>query len=60
MGEKAEFIFVITLILYLITLFTVPYVGVYLIYVAIPIIVISGLIAKFTVWKKTWLVRGLS
>jgi hypothetical protein len=52
MGEKAEFVFIVTLVLYLVTLFTVPYVGVYLTYVAIPTIVISGLIAKFTVWKK--------
>ncbi len=51
MGETAEFIFWTTLILYLITLFSVPYVGVYLTYVAIPIIIISGLICKFTVWK---------
>lgn len=51
MGEKAEFVFFLTLGLYLITLFTVPYVGVYLTYAAIPTIIISGLIAKFTIWK---------
>jgi len=39
-----------TLILYVITLVSVPYVGVYLTYIAIPVIVISGLICKFTVW----------
>jgi len=47
MYEKASFIFWITLILYIITLVTVSYVGVYLTYIAIPIIVISGLIMKF-------------
>jgi hypothetical protein len=51
MGKTVEFIFFVTLFLYLVTLFRVPYVGVYLTYVAIPVIVISGLIAKFTVWK---------
>ncbi len=51
MADKIEFIFWATLILYIITLFTVPYVGVYLTYVAIPVIVITGLICKFTVWK---------
>lgn len=51
MGEKAQFVFFITLFLYLVTLASVPYVGVYLTYIAIPIIIISGLIAKFTVWK---------
>ncbi len=48
MYEKATFVFWITLILYTITLFTVSYVGVYLTYIAIPLIVISGLIMKFS------------
>ena len=48
MHEKASFIFSITLILYLITLFTVSYVGVYLTYVALPVIIISGFIAYIT------------
>ncbi|MGR5318917.1 hypothetical protein [Vibrio alfacsensis] len=47
MHAKATFVFWTTLILYLITLFTVSYVGVYLTYIAIPMIVISGLIMKF-------------
>jgi hypothetical protein len=48
MHAKATFVFWITLILYLITLFTVTYVGVYLTYIAIPLIVLSGLIMKCT------------
>ena len=44
MYEKSAFVFWMTLILYIITLCTVSYVGVYLTYVAIPLIVISGLI----------------
>ena len=48
MHEKSTFVFWTALILYLITLFTVSYVGVYLTYIAIPIIVISGLIMKLT------------
>lgn len=48
MHSKAAFIFWITLGLYLLTLFTVSYVGVYLTYIAIPIIAISGLIMKIT------------
>ena len=45
--DKSSIIFWWTLILYLITIFTVSYVGVYLTYVAIPVIVISGLIMGF-------------
>lgn len=44
MHKKAAFIFWLTLTLYVITLLFASYVGVYLTYVAIPIIVISGLI----------------
>lgn len=36
-----------TLALYLVTLAAVPYVGVYLTYVAIPVIVLSGLLAYY-------------
>jgi len=50
MGDKVEFIFWSILILYIVTFISVPYVGVYLTYVAIPSIVISGLICKFTIW----------
>jgi c-di-AMP phosphodiesterase-like protein len=48
MHEKAKFVFTLTLVLYLITLFTVSYVGVYLTYIALPVIVISGLIMYIT------------
>lgn len=48
MHEKANFVFWITLVLYLITLFTVSYVGVYLTYIALPVIIISGFIAYVT------------
>lgn len=48
MHQKITFIFLSTLILYLITLFTVSYVGVYLTYFAIPIIVILGFISYQT------------
>lgn len=44
MYKKAAFVFWTTLGLYLITLFTVSYVGVYLTYVAIPLISLSGLV----------------
>ena len=48
MYEKASFVFWITLILYIVTLMTASYVGVYLTYIAIPIIVVSGLVMKFS------------
>ena len=48
MYEKASYVFWITLFLYIVTLLTVSYVGVYLTYVAIPLIVLSGLIMKFS------------
>ncbi|EOD77326.1 hypothetical protein D515_03990 [Grimontia indica] len=47
MHSVAKFVFWTTLTLFLITLATASYVGVYLIYVAIPLIVISGLMMKF-------------
>jgi hypothetical protein len=46
--EKCSAVFFLTLIIYLITLFTVQDVGVYLTYVAIPVIVISGSVAYIT------------
>jgi len=46
MHAKATFVFWTTLILYIITLCTVSYVGVYLTYIALPLIVLSGLIMK--------------
>lgn len=46
--EKCSVIFLLTLIIYLITIFTVPYVGVYLTYVAIPVIVLTGFISYIT------------
>ncbi|MBT2151641.1 hypothetical protein KKI34_07415 [Pseudoalteromonas tetraodonis] len=48
MHSKASFVFWLTLALYLVTLFTVTYVGVYLTYIALPLLVISGLIMKCT------------
>jgi ABC-type nickel/cobalt efflux system permease component RcnA len=44
MYEKAAFLFWTTLGLYLVTLFTVTYVGVYLTYIAIPLITFFGLV----------------
>ncbi len=52
MYEKAAFVFWTTLGLYLLTLFAVSYVGVYLTYVAIPIIVLSGLVMLISKPKK--------
>jgi hypothetical protein len=46
MYAKAAFVFWTCLILYIFTLCTVTYVGVYLTYIAIPIIAISGLVMK--------------
>lgn len=43
----ALFVFISTLLVYGVTLATVTYVGVYLTYVALPVIVISGLMAYF-------------
>ena len=53
MHDKLSFVFWITLILYLVTVFSVPYVGVYLTYVAIPVIVISGFFAYITRPKES-------
>jgi len=52
MHKISSFIFWATLILYIVTLLTVSYVGVYLTYFAIPVILISGLIMKFTTPKN--------
>ena len=48
MHKASKFVFWITLILYVSTLLTVSYVGVYLTYIAIPTITVSGLIMKLT------------
>jgi hypothetical protein len=47
MHKTFQFIFIITLALYLVTLLAVPYVGVYLTYGAIPVIVLSGILANW-------------
>lgn len=52
MYEKASYVFWITLFLYIATLLTVSYVGVYLTYIAIPLIILSGLIMKFSTPSK--------
>ena len=52
MYKKSAFVFLTTLVLYILTLFTVSYVGVYLTYIAIPLIVISGLIMILSKPKK--------
>ena len=54
MHSKAAFVFWTTLILYVLTLFTVTYVGVYLTYIAIPLIVFSGLVMKLTTPKPEY------
>ncbi|TWU61314.1 hypothetical protein AYI74_20530 [Shewanella algae] len=51
--DKCSAIFFLTLVIYLITLFTVSYVGVYLTYVAVPTIIITGFIAYVTMPKET-------
>ena len=48
MYDKSAFVFWVTLGLYILTLCTVSYVGVYLTYIAIPMIVISCLIMKLS------------
>lgn len=48
MYKAFSFIFWTTLSLYPVTLFTIPHVGVYLTYVAVPVIVLSGLMMKFS------------
>lgn len=53
MHTKALFVFWAILSIYLITLFTVSYVGVYFTYVAVPLIGISGLIVLFTKKKPS-------
>lgn len=52
MHKIFQFIFIITLVLYLVTLLAVPYVGVYLTYGAIPVIVLSGILAYWLEPKK--------
>lgn len=53
MYKTAAFVFWTTLGLYLVTLFTVSYVGVYLTYVAVPVIVLTGLVMKFSKPRST-------
>ncbi len=48
MHRVASFVFWMTLALFLLVLIFASYVGVYLTYVAIPVIVLSGLIMRFT------------
>lgn len=48
MHAKAKFIFWIILFLYVVTLVFATYVGVYLTYIAIPLIVLSGIVMKMT------------
>ena len=47
MQRIALFVFWITMAFYLVTLFNASYIGVYLQYICIPVIVISGLCAFF-------------
>lgn len=46
--KTCSFIFGLTLVIYLITLYFVSYVGVYITYIAIPIIIFTGFIAYIT------------
>lgn len=48
----SKYVFYATLILYVLTLLTVTYVGVYLTYVAVPVIIISGLLMKLSAKKR--------
>jgi hypothetical protein len=46
-----ENVFMLTLLIYIITIASLPYVGVYLTYVAVPVIIITGAI-KFVFCKE--------
>ena len=46
--STAQMIFWFTLIIWIATLFFVSYIGVYLSYIAVPILLISGLVALVT------------
>ncbi len=46
--DKCSAIFWLTLVVYVLTLYFVSYVGVYLTYIAVPTIVITGFIAYIT------------
>lgn len=52
MYSWCKYIIHITLILFVLTLLTVSYVGVYLTYIALPVIIVSGLLMKITKKKK--------
>jgi len=47
MCNLADTVFGLTLFVYILTLIFVSYVGVYLTYVAVPVIVITGVISHF-------------
>ena len=47
LSSTAQMIFWFTLIIWIVTLFFVSYIGVYLSYIAVPILLISGLAALF-------------
>ncbi len=53
MYSLSKYVFYTTLILYVLILLTVSYVGVYLTYVAIPVIVVSGLLMKLLGKRKS-------
>ena len=44
LSSTAQMIFWFTLIIWIVTLFFVSYIGVYLSYIAVPILLISGLV----------------
>jgi len=46
--KTAKYTFFLGLVLTLITIFSVSYIGVYLVYIVIPILVVSGAIMLFT------------
>lgn len=52
MHAFSKYVFYSTLTLYVLTLLTVTYVGVYLTYVAVPVIIVSGLLMKLSAKKN--------
>lgn len=50
--DKFSMIFFVTLFIYILIWLTVSYIGVYVTYVAGPVLVISGVLAWFTAPKK--------
>lgn len=64
MHKYMAYIFWSTLVLYIVTLCTVSYVGVHLTYVAVPVIIVSGLLMKLfkpkvTVTKSEKVIKGV-